>query len=87
MRKVWDNGILLGYAAYFSYERTPPITDDHLYINRIRKIPTIDIIQHDFRTQTGFGEYWHRHDDNMEIIDLNTLQAVGETVLATVYAF
>lgn len=87
MRKVWDNAIQLGHSDHFNYQRTEAITDDHLYINRIRRIPTIDIIQYDYNTPSGFGAYWHTHDDNMEVIDKNTLQAVGETVLASVYTF
>lgn len=87
MREVWDLAIQLGHSSYFSYERTDPIVDDHLYINRIRQIPTIDIIQFDYSTRTGFGAYWHTHDDNMDIIDKDVLQAVGETTLAAVYTF
>jgi Zn-dependent M28 family amino/carboxypeptidase len=87
MRKVWDYGIQLGHSRYFSYERTDAITDDHLYINRILHIPTIDIIHHDFTTPSGFGTYWHTHDDNLDAVDAATLQAVGETVLAAVYNF
>jgi len=87
MRKVWDTAIQLGHSNHFSYERTDPITDDHVYINRRRRIPTIDIIQYDRSTQSKFGAYWHTHDDNMDVISKETLQAVGETVLATVYNF
>jgi len=87
MRKVWDNAIQLGHSNHFSYERTDPIVDDHLYINKTRQIPTIDIIQYDRSTRSGFGSYWHTHDDDMEVISKETLEAVGETVLATVYNF
>jgi hypothetical protein len=87
MRKVWDKAIQLGHSKYFNYSRTDPITDDHLYINQIKGIPTIDIIQNDRNTRSGFGAYWHTHDDNMSVIDKATLQAVGETVLAITYEY
>ena len=87
MRTVWDTGIQLGHSKYFSYERTTAITDDHLYINRSRQIPTIDIIHHDFTTRSGFGTFWHTHNDKLEGISKTTLQAVGETVLTAVYEF
>lgn len=87
MRQVWDYAIQLGHSQFFSYERTDPIVDDHLYINKIRQVPTIDIIHYDRNTRTGFGEFWHTHDDDMDIIGKATLQAVGETVLAAVYNF
>ena len=87
MRLVWDKAIQLKHSKYFHYNRTAPITDDHLYINLLAGIPTIDIIQNDKNTRSGFGAYWHTHNDNMDIIDKATLQAVGETVLAVVYDF
>ena len=45
----------------------------------------IDIIQHDASTNSGFGWYWHTHDDNLDAIDKRTLKAVGQTVLQTIY--
>jgi hypothetical protein len=32
-----------------------------------------------------FGSYHHTHNDNMSIIDKNTLTAVGQTVLQVIY--
>jgi hypothetical protein len=43
----------------------------------------IDIIE--FSPQYGFGHYHHTHQDNMDLIDKKPLQAVGETVLFTVF--
>ena len=85
LHKVWKIAHASGFASYFSYLQTPPITDDHLYINQIAKIPTIDIIQYDKTTDSGFGWYWHTHDDNLDAIDKQTLKAVGQTVLQTIY--
>ncbi len=87
LRSIWDKAIALKHSKYFLYQRTDPITDDHLYVNQIANIPTIDIIQYDYGTRSGFGHYWHTHKDNMDIIDKATLQAVGETVLAVVYGY
>lgn len=85
--KVWSNAAKLGYASVFSNQNTAPVTDDHYYINSIAKIPMIDIIQFDASTPSGFAPYWHTHDDNMSIIDKNTLAAVGKVVLYTVYQY
>ena len=82
--KVWNIASRLGHSNYFSFQQTTHVgEDDHLYINKISKIPSIDIIQFDPATQ-AFAPHWHTHDDNMSVIDKQTLQAVGETVLATV---
>lgn len=77
----------LGFGRYFINERgAGGITDDHLFINRIAKIPTIDIVPyHPNATNSSFGETWHTVHDNMENIDRNTLKAVGQTVVEIIY--
>ncbi len=85
--RVWANAARLGYASFFSNAPTDAIVDDHKYINEIRKIPTIDIIQFDPATPSGFGGYWHTHRDNMDVIDRVTLQAVGQTVVYSIYQY
>lgn len=86
--KVWDNANTLGYSNYFSNQHAGPITDDHVYFNSVAKVPTVDIIHIDLHSQSGtFGDFWHTHRDNMEVIDKNTLNAVGKTVLYTVYQY
>ena len=44
----------------------------------------IDIIPTD-PTDGTFGSFHHTHDDNMEIISKETLEAVGRTVLQVIY--
>ena len=83
-QNVWNIGASIGYSDYFSSDRTNAITDDHVYINQLRKIPTIDIIQHDQSTQSGFYKNWHTINDNMAGISKPTLMAVGQTILTAV---
>lgn len=84
VQKVWNIGNSIGYSSYFSMDRTDGITDDHVYINQLRQIPTIDIIQHDQSTQSGFYKNWHTIKDNMKGISKPTLMAVGQTVLTAI---
>ena len=85
VQKVWAKGNELGYGNYFDNNKMQSITDDHVNVNIFANIPCIDIIQMD--PVTGdFGPYHHRHSDNMNIIDKNTLKAVGQTVTAVVYS-
>lgn len=80
VKKIWNKAAHLGYSHYFVFQDAQPITDDHYYINVMAKIPCVDIIHMD--PQTGdFGHHHHRHSDNMDVIDKNTLKAVGQTVL------
>ena len=79
--KVWRIAQDLGYHPYFSNELGDPISDDHLPLNEIAGIPTIDII--DLRPESvnqSFPDTWHTLNDNIEHIDKNTLKMVG-TVL------
>jgi glutaminyl-peptide cyclotransferase len=85
VKKVWDIANKLGFGKYFIYQQTAQITDDHLYVNQLAKIPMIDIIEYDDSDGNYFGSYWHTHNDNMDVIDKATLNAVGQTVLQTVY--
>lgn len=85
VKKVWDIAARLGYSDYFIYKTTSSITDDHYYVNDIAKVPCIDIIHHDPSTRSNFGTYWHTHQDNMNMIDKNTLKAVGQTLLEVIY--
>ena len=84
MRKVWETARALGHAKYFLTREADPLIDDHLYINKIAGIPTVDIIHYDDRRE-GFPASWHTVGDTLDKIDVSTLKAVGETVLAMIY--
>ncbi len=85
MNKMWQIAQDLGYKKYFSNQQTDGVTDDHFFVNKLAAIPMIDIINRP--TGKQFGAYWHTHDDNMDIIDPKTLQAVGAVTMHTVYRF
>ncbi len=86
VNKVWSAAEKLGFGQYFVNAQGGAVTDDHLYVNKMANIPSIDIIQYDPNTDSGFGAYWHTTNDTMENIDKNTLYAVGTTLLNVVYA-
>lgn len=84
VQNVWNIAKDLGHDSYFIPQTIPYVSvDDHVYVSKLAKIPSLDIIQYDPSTR-GFAPHWHTHDDNMEVIGKETLQAVGETVLATI---
>jgi len=81
---VWNNAAELGHQDHFISKPTQHVgVDDHFFVNKLANIPSIDIIQYD-NTTKAFAPHWHTHDDTIEVIDKETLEAVGETVLATV---
>lgn len=81
--KVWRVAQNMGHGRYFKTISDGQITDDHLYVNQAG-IPCIDVI-HRNPTGSGFAHSWHTHDDDMNNISKNTLKAVTETVLQTIY--
>lgn len=86
VKKVWRAARKLGLENYFVDEHGGYVNDDHVPVNEIARIPCIDIINCDLKGElSSFGDFWHTLDDNMDIIDRNTLQAVGQTVLQVIY--
>lgn len=84
--KVWSRAHAAGYGKFFPKQRGGYVTDDHLPINTIARIPCIDIIPMMPDCElSSFGDTWHTVNDNMQHIDRNTLKAVGQTVLEVIY--
>jgi glutaminyl-peptide cyclotransferase len=82
VKKVWDIGNEIGFSAYFVNVPSGNLIDDHFWVNQAG-IPCIDIIH--YADNTGFYMNWHTQLDNLNNIDRNTLKAVGQTVLETIY--
>ncbi|RME97977.1 MAG: M28 family peptidase [Bacteroidetes bacterium] len=83
--KIWTLAKRMGKNNYFVFEEGGGVTDDHYYVNTIAQIPMLDIINLAGSDATAFGAHWHTHQDNLDIIDKNTLRAVGQVVLAVLY--
>ena len=85
VRKVWRTAQLIGYDHFFIDKPSPGITDDHIFVNRDANIPMINIIDYEPGAKDYFPPFHHTHGDNLSIIDKETLQAVGETILEVIY--
>ena len=84
--KIWRKAYDLGYRPYFNNELGPIVSDDHLPMNQMAGIPTVDIIDLQPESSNGcFPEVWHTLNDNLENIDKTTLGMVGDVLLHTVY--
>ncbi len=85
--KVWAAAQTVGYGSYFPTAAGGMITDDHVPVNELAGIPTIDIIPYypDCQ-QSSFGPTWHTIADTMDNIDRNTLLAVGQTVVQVLFS-
>ena len=84
--KVWSAARHAGFSSVFANEVGGGVTDDHIPVNEAG-IPTVDIIPFypDCR-QSSFGPTWHTINDDMEHLDINTLKAVGQTLIQVIYS-
>ena len=84
--KVWRKAYDLGYRPYFSNELGSMISDDHIPMNQIAGIPTIDIIDlQPNSVNECFPDVWHTANDNLSNIDKSTLGMVGDVLLNVLY--
>ena len=87
VEKVWQAAQAAGYGSYFPVEEGGGVTDDHIPVNEKAGIPCIDIINHyPDCEQSSFGPTWHTISDDMQHIDKNTLQAVGQTLIQLIFS-
>lgn len=87
VEQVWELAGELGYRERFPDREGGTVADDHLIVNREAGIPMINIINHrlDGTGEVRFPPYWHTHDDDMDIICRQTLQAVGDLMVELIY--
>ena len=84
--KVWKAASVVGYGSFFPMKEGIGITDDHIPVNTVAKIPTIDIIPYyPACEQSSFGPTWHTVNDDVDHIDRSTLQAVGQTIIQVLF--
>lgn len=77
-RLVWSTAERLGHGRHFG-ERVTYIQDDHLPFLEAG-VPSVDLIDFDY----GPGNrYWHSPFDTLERVSGDSLEVVGEVVLAT----
>lgn len=82
--KVWAEAANLGYDDVFVNSPGGAVIDDHVFLSDAG-IPTTDIIETLNDRTASFPPTWHTHDDNLDNIDIESLEAVGRTVLNVVY--
>ncbi len=84
---LWNAAAFLKLPA-FKQVVGKEIQDDHLPLNQIAGIPTIDIIDVELvghESADPRRRYWHTQKDNMENIGTETLGQVGKLLVYTLY--
>lgn len=84
--RVWQAAQVVGVGSFFPQKDGGMITDDHVPVNEVAGIPCIDIIPYYPDCEaSSFGPTWHTVADDMQHIDRQTLQAVGQTLVQVLY--
>lgn len=76
-QRIWQKAAELGYADIFIDRVETAVTDDHVRLIEAG-IPAVDIIE--YHPGQGFNPTWHTTRDNLQNIDINTLNVVGNVV-------
>ena len=77
---VWDAATRAGAEKLFQNIEGGYAQDDHIPMNEVAGIPTIDIIPF-IEGEHSFGATWHTVNDTPEHISKETLRGVGQTLL------
>jgi Zn-dependent M28 family amino/carboxypeptidase len=72
--EIWAQAAALGYDEYFINEEKFSMLDDHTPFLE-NGIPAVDIIDFDY-------PYWHTTEDTANKVSVESLQIVGDTMLA-----
>ena len=79
--RLWEAATLAGAANCFPNSPGGYITDDHVPMNEVAMIPTVDVVPYIEEGDSNFGPTWHTTQDTPENIDPEVLRAVGQTLL------
>lgn len=84
VNKIWGVAAELGYSDLFVNVRAGAVTDDHVFVYRGTRIPTVDIIGMP-KDPPVFGDHHHTHFDNLSIIDSEVMRKVGHVASTVIY--
>lgn len=76
---IWSTAKKLGVRE-FIHRNHHKIRDDHLPLNKIAKIPTVDIIDFDYPSSRARTSYWHTTQDSIDKCSAASLGKVGHVI-------
>lgn len=84
-RRLWSTAATVGGEALFLARDGSWATDDHVPMNEIARIPTVDVIPYIDGAERSFGATWHTTHDTPENISRENLRLVGQTLLQMLF--
>ncbi|MCK5519745.1 MAG: M20/M25/M40 family metallo-hydrolase [Candidatus Marinimicrobia bacterium] len=79
MVDLWNIAADRGYGDIFIPKIKTAVYDDHVPLNQIANIPSVDII--DFNYPNEMENYWHTHEDKPENCSAESLGIIADVVL------
>ncbi len=81
--QIWDVARSLGIRE-FIHQTRHEVRDDHLPLNEVARIPTVNIIDFDYPSPADRvkNRYWHTRDDTPDKCSAESLGKVGNVILA-----
>jgi len=85
--KVWSTARKMGHGDLFRNRVTPQTIDDNLFVSQLAGIPSANIVHYHLDTRMmGYFPQHHTHGDNLDAIDPDVLEVVGQVLTQVVYA-
>ncbi len=85
VQRIWQTAATVGASSLFVDADGSWATDDHVPMNTIAGVPTVDIIPYIEGEENSFGATWHTINDTPENISPENLRLVGQTMLQMIY--
>lgn len=85
VKRIADAASAAGHSGRFPATVGGAVNDDHVPLIQAG-IPAVDIIEIGHPATGSFNPTWHTLQDNLQNIDISTLNAVGATILTLIYS-
>lgn len=83
--RLWETAKNVGAASLFVDADGGWATDDHVPMNEVAGIPTVDVVPYIEGASSSFGATWHTTFDDPEHISAETLRLVGQTIIQMIF--
>lgn len=85
MNRLWETAKNVGASSLFVDADGGWATDDHVAMNEVAGVPTVDVVPYIANAERSFGTTWHTTNDTPEHISRETLRLVGQTLLQMIF--
>lgn len=85
VQRLWETAKTVGATSVFVDADGGWATDDHVPMNEVAGVPTVDVVPYIANAERSFGATWHTTSDTPDHISSETLRLVGQTLLQMIF--